>query len=156
MGIVGQVAQSHPSTSGMHPLPAMSYQVVSTWVTTGHGLCGASIHVLSDNLLLSIFSHVRQFCQMKIRLTMTVGTLKVGGWSWQACASLYHQRSQCGGWSYKLARVCRRWQYFVLTSAPYLDLSLLCMCGTLIADILAHSPPFPLVIHRLANGRNMI
>ena len=67
---------------------------------------------------------------MKIRSTITVGTLKVEGWSWQACASLYHQRSQCGGWSYKLARVCRRWRYFILTSAPFLDLSLLCMCGT--------------------------
>jgi hypothetical protein len=32
------------------PALAMSYQVVSTWVTTGHGLCGASIHILSDNL----------------------------------------------------------------------------------------------------------
>ena len=41
-------------------------------------------------------------------------------------------------------------------STPFLDLSLLCMCGTLIADILAHSPPFPLVIDRLANGRNTI
>ena len=79
MGIVGQVAQSHPSTSGMHPLPAMSYQVVSTWVTTGHGLCVASIHILSDNLLLNVFSRVRQFCQMKLKSTMTVGTLKVGG-----------------------------------------------------------------------------
>ena len=28
MGIVGQVAQCRPSTSGMHPLPAMSYQVL--------------------------------------------------------------------------------------------------------------------------------
>jgi len=61
-----------------------------------------------------------------------------------------------GGWWYKLARVCRRWRYFVLTSAPYLDLNLLCMCGTLISDMLAHSPPFPLVIDRLANGRNTI
>jgi hypothetical protein len=42
--------------------------------------------------------------------------------------------------------VCRRWRYLVLGSASHLDLCLLCTHGTPVADMLAHSPPFPLVI----------
>ena len=49
-------------------------------------------------------------------------------------------------WWYKLAQVCRRWRNLILGSASYLDLCLVCTYGTPAADMLAHSPPLPLVI----------
>ena len=51
-----------------------------------------------------------------------------------------------GRWWYALAHVCRRWRNIILGSATYLGLSLLCTYGTPVADMLAHSPPFPLII----------
>ena len=49
-------------------------------------------------------------------------------------------------WWYKLAHVCQRWRNLILRSASYLGLCLVCTYGTPIADMLAHSPPLPLVI----------
>jgi len=49
-------------------------------------------------------------------------------------------------WWYKIAHVCRRWRYLALESASYLDLCLVCTYGTPVADVLAHSPPLPLII----------
>ena len=49
-------------------------------------------------------------------------------------------------WWYKL--VCKRWRILqvILGSASYLGLCLACTRGTPVADMLAHSPPFPLVL----------
>ena len=49
-------------------------------------------------------------------------------------------------WWYKLAHVCRRWRYLILGSGLHLDLRLRCTYGTPVADMLAHSPPLPLII----------
>ena len=49
-------------------------------------------------------------------------------------------------WWYNIAHVCRRWRYLVLESASFLDLCLICTYGTPVADVLAHSPPLPLII----------
>ena len=49
-------------------------------------------------------------------------------------------------WWYKLAHVCQRWRGLILGSVFYLGLSLVCTKGTPISDMLAHSPPLPLVI----------
>ena len=49
-------------------------------------------------------------------------------------------------WWYKLAHVCQRWRNLLLGSASYLDLCLVCTYGTPVADMLAHSPPLPLII----------
>ena len=49
-------------------------------------------------------------------------------------------------WWYKLAQVCRRWRRVLLGSASYLNLCLVCTYGTPVADMLAHSPPLPLVL----------
>ena len=49
-------------------------------------------------------------------------------------------------WWHWLTQVCRRWRYVVLQSAFYLRLSLVCARGTPVANMLAHSPPFPLII----------
>ncbi len=49
-------------------------------------------------------------------------------------------------WWYKLVQVCRRWRGLILGSASYLDLCLVCTRGTPVADMLANSPPLPLII----------
>jgi hypothetical protein len=59
-----------------------------------------------------------------------------------------------GRWWYALAHVCRRWRNIILGSATYLGLSLLCTYGTPVADMLAHSPPLPLVIGYFRKSRN--
>jgi hypothetical protein len=55
-------------------------------------------------------------------------------------------------WWYKLAQVCRRWRYLILEFASHLDVCLHCTYGTPVADILAHSPPLPLIIDYLYKG----
>ena len=49
-------------------------------------------------------------------------------------------------WWYRLAHVCQRWRNLILGSASYLGLCLVCTHDTPVADMLAHSPPLPLVI----------
>jgi len=49
-------------------------------------------------------------------------------------------------WWYKVVKVCRRWRYLILGSASHLGLCLVCSRGTPVAEMLAHSPPFPLII----------
>jgi hypothetical protein len=54
-------------------------------------------------------------------------------------------------WWHKLTHVCRRWRYLILGSASHLGLCLVCTYGTPVADMLAHSPPLPLVIDYVAD-----
>ncbi len=49
-------------------------------------------------------------------------------------------------WWYTCVQVCRRWRYIILGSASHLRLCLVCTPGTPVADMLAHSPPLPLII----------
>ena len=42
--------------------------------------------------------------------------------------------------------VCQRWRNLILGSASYLGLCLTCTSGKPIADMLAHSPPLPLIV----------
>ena len=58
-----------------------------------------------------------------------------------------------GRWWYALVHVCRRWRNIILGSATYLGLSLLCTYGTPVAEMLAHSPPLPLVVSYFTKGR---
>jgi hypothetical protein len=51
-----------------------------------------------------------------------------------------------GHWWFKLTHVCQRWRGLILGSASYLGLCLVCTNGTPVVDMLAHSPPLPLVI----------
>jgi hypothetical protein len=50
-------------------------------------------------------------------------------------------------WWYRLAHICRRWRNLILESPSRLDLHLNCTNGVPVADMLAHSPPLPLIIH---------
>ena len=98
-----------------------------------------SIHVLDDNSLLNIFYLYRpaifdgdEGYVERIR----------GGRVWD------RER-----WWYKLAQVCQRWRDVLLGSPSHLNLCLFCTYGTPVADMLAHSPPFPLVMEYFhANG----
>jgi hypothetical protein len=93
-----------------------------------------SIHVLDDDSLLHVFYLYRPF----------LGDEDViADWTYN------------GRWWYVLSQVCRRWRNIILGSATYLGLSLLCTYGTPIADMLAHSPPFPLVIGYFRNDREL-
>lgn len=90
------------------------------------------IHILDDDSLLSIFFHCRPVLIDKDE-TDELHILRGGHWDRER-------------WWYKLTQVCRRWRYLVLASASHLDLCILCTYGTPIADVLAHFPPFPLII----------
>ena len=96
-----------------------------------HGLQSTSIHVLEDDSLLNVFYLYRS----AIFGDAVVGGRNIGKREWD------RER-----WWYKLTQVCRRWRNVILESASFLDLRLVCTYGTPIADMLAHSPPLPLVI----------
>ena len=57
-------------------------------------------------------------------------------------------------WWYKLAQICQRWRSLILGSASYLGLCLVCTNGTPVANMLAHSPPFPLIIKLIHKHRD--
>ncbi len=58
-------------------------------------------------------------------------------------------------WWFKLAHVCQRWRNLILGSPSYLGLCLVCTMGTPVADMLAHSPPLPLVIDAFNQDRDI-
>ena len=91
-----------------------------------------SIHILDDDSLLRIFSLCRPDLIDEGEDDMLL-VLMGGKW--------VRER-----WWYKLIHVCRRWRYLVLESASHLGLCLVCTYGTPVADMLARSPPLPLVI----------
>jgi len=82
--------------------------------------------------LLNIFHLYRPFL---LGEDQDVNTRIEGGGKWAG---------EC--WWYRLAHVCQRWRNLILGSASYLGLCLVCTSGTPVADMLAHSPPLPLVI----------
>ena len=92
----------------------------------------ASIHTLDDDSILHVFYLSRPF--------FGDGD-DVADWNYN------------GRWWYALAHVDRRWRNIILGSASYLGLSLLCTYGTPVADILAHSPPLPLVLSYFTKDR---
>ena len=88
-----------------------------------------SIHILDDDSLLNIFFLYRPVLldeDEDIRLLVV--------------------RRAREHWWYKFTHVCRRWRHLVLASASHLGLCLICKYGTPVADMLAHSPPLPLII----------
>jgi hypothetical protein len=90
------------------------------------------IHILDDDSLLNIFSLYRPtIFDDDDDDDDRIG----GGKGWD------RER-----WWHKLTHVCQRWRYIILGSASHLHLSLVCTWGTPVADMLAHSPPLPLVV----------
>ena len=92
----------------------------------------ALIDILNDDALLHVFYLYRPFLLGEDK---GGNTHLRGGETWVR-----------GRWWYKLAQVCQRWRNLIFGSASYLGLSLVCARGTPITDMLAHSPPLPLVV----------
>ena len=90
----------------------------------------SSIHTLNNDALLTIFHLYR---------------LDVTGDDNDDGSFYFHWHKQ--RWWYKLAQVCRRWRYLIFASPLQLHLHLLCTNGVPVVDMLAHSPPLPLIIH---------
>jgi hypothetical protein len=112
----------------------MSYHLTKTRPTSSVSP-NAFVHLLDDDSILIIFS----FCRPMILLDeseVNEDMLLLGGGEWN------RER-----WWHRLIQVCRRWRYLLLDSAFHLQVSLVCGCGTPVADMLAHSPPtLPLII----------
>ena len=92
------------------------------------------IDILDDDSLLNIF----YYCRPPVLLEEGFGDefVRWGTWEYEY-------------WWYKLAWVCRRWRRLILASPSYLGISLVCMSGTPVVDMLSHSPPFPLIIDHM-------
>ena len=90
-------------------------------------------NILDDDSLLNTFYLYRPFLLGEDQDEDT--RLMGGEWQWVG-----------ENWWYKLTHVCQRWRELILGSAFYLGLSLVCTKSTPISDMLAHSPPLPLVI----------
>jgi hypothetical protein len=88
-----------------------------------------SIRDLDDDSLLNIF----HFCRSSIIERDAHGNILWGHWGSER-------------WWYKLVHVCQRWRLLILGSVSHLGLCLVCTHGTPVADMLAHSPPLPLII----------
>src|SRR5713226_7768745 len=97
------------------------------------------IHVLDDDSLLNIFNLYRPLFS---------GEGEYDPHCFRAREYSWDQRR----WWYKLAHVCQRWRILILGSASYLRLSPVCTNGTPVANMLAHSPSFPLSVEYLGNG----
>ena len=99
------------------------------------------IHILDDDSLLCIF----YLCRPVILEEDEVNDTKIlqgGDWDRER-------------WWYKIVQVCRRWRYLIFASASHLGLNLLCTYGTPVTDMLAHSPPLPLVIDYVDEDRDI-
>jgi hypothetical protein len=97
-----------------------------------------TIHTLDDDSLLNIF----YFCRSSVFGEDEYGFLRLGDRDDER-------------WWYKFVQVCQRWRYLILASASHLDLSLLCTRGTPVADMLAHSPPLPLIIYHIDGNHDV-
>ena len=93
-----------------------------------------SIHILDDDSLLHVFYLYRPLFREED---------DIAEWRYN------------GRWWYALAHVCQRWRNIVFRSATYLGLSLLCTYDTPVADMLAHSPPLPLVVSYFIKNREL-
>ena len=102
----------------------------------------ASIHILDDDSLLNMFYLYQPFLLGEDD-DNEYDRLIGGNEGWDR-----------GRWWYKLAHVCQRWRNVVLGSAAFLGVSLVCTSGTPVADMLAHSPPLPLLIDYQLDGDN--
>jgi hypothetical protein len=109
----------------------------------GNSPLNASIHILDDDSLLNVFNLYRPFL-----LGEDEGE---DGRLWGGL-----KRWERGRWWYKLSHVCQRWRRVILGSASYLGVSIVCTNGTPVADMLAHSPPFPLALDYNTGNEDLV
>ena len=98
------------------------------------------IHILDDDSLLNIF--------YLYRLAVTE-TDEYENFNDVRISIIMGRRWDLENWWYKPTQVCRRWRNLILGSPSFLGLYLVCTFGTPVAEMLAHSPPLPLVIDYL-------
>ena len=101
-----------------------------------------SINILDDDSLLHVFYLYRPFLSGE---DQDDHARRSGG----------SEIETRGRWWYKPAQVCQRWRNIIFGSASYLGVFLLCTYGTPVADMLAHSPHLPLVVHYATRGRKI-
>ncbi len=102
---------------------------------TGDRSPSTLIHILDDDSLLNVFF----FCRPVILDESMADPRQIlGGGEW------HRER-----WWYRVVQVCHRWRCLILEHAFNLRISLVCARGTPVADMLAHSPPLPLIIDHL-------
>ena len=101
-----------------------------------------SIDMLDDDSLLHVFYLYRPF---------------LSGEDQDEDARLYggDEIATRGRWWYTLVHVCQRWRNIILGSASYLGVFFVCTYGTPVADMLAHSPSLPLIVHYATEGRDI-
>ena len=116
------------------PCFPMSYQLSKTQPTRNRP--STLVHLLDDDSLLIIFSFCRPVILDQSEVEGDHQLIEGGKWNRER-------------WWYRLIQVCRRWRYIVLDSAFHLQVSLVCGRGTPVADMLAHSPPVPLIIDHI-------
>ncbi|KAH9958566.1 hypothetical protein BC827DRAFT_554469 [Russula dissimulans] len=128
----------HPHSPAVQPAKTISQH--SQRVTVSHVLVPRSynpycsfLHILDNDSLLNIIYYCRPILLNEEGPGDEDMILQEG-------------EGHYGLWWYKLAHVCRRWRYLILASSSYLGLCLVCTHGTPVADMLAHSPPLPLII----------
>ena len=114
---------------------------IGLWLTwpTWNSPPTPSIHLLDDDSLLHVFYLYRPFILGEDQDEEDLLWGGDEGWASE-------------NWWYMLAHVCQRWRKILLGSASYLELSLVCTNGTPVADMLAHSPPLPLLIDYRTGG----
>ena len=120
-----------PNGRGTLRSPLLLLACGSTW-PMGNSPRTPSIHILDDNSLLRLFYLYRS---LLLGEDDDGDRFKRGMRPWVS-----------ESWWYKLAHVCHRWRNLIFGSASFLDISFVCTNGTSVADMLAHSPPIPLVI----------
>ena len=102
-----------------------------------------SINILDDDSLLHVFYLSRPFLSGE---DQDDSARRNGGF----------EIATRGRWWYKPAQVCQRWRNIIFGSASYLGIFLVCSYGTPVADMLAHSPHLPLIVHYASEGRKNI
>ena len=100
------------------------------------------INILDDDSLVYIFYHCKPVPSEEGGNDHD-DVMEEGGWEGESY------------WWYVLAWVCRRWRHLILVAPSYLGLSLVCGPGKPVADMLAHSPPLPLVIDHVHDFRDI-
>src|SRR6266851_10056546 len=130
--------QSAPSSgqgASSHESPPLCFPASEAMQPMGNRPHHPFIHILDDDSLLIIFIFCRPVLIDEDE-NDDERILEGGNWARER-------------WWYKLVQVCQRWRHLVLASASYLDLCLVCTFGTPVADMLAHSPPLPLILDHL-------
>ena len=129
------------TSSPQGTLPSRFYQLSETRLT-GNRSSNTPIDLLKDDSLFIIIS----FCRPVISDDNAVYSHQtLDGEVWNS------ER-----WWYRLIHVCRRWRRLVLDSASRLQVFLVCARGTPVAEMLAHAPPFPLIIDHIDEGYHVL